>query len=82
MLIMSAVYQYTWCVQVELLAEHVKQLGLCHGDGSVRERAALSLESAAVSHPLTVRDSILPSLLQMFTLDTCMYMYVCVPRAI
>jgi DNA repair/transcription protein MET18/MMS19 len=56
--------------EVELLVEHVKQLALSHSDTSVRERAPQCLECAALCHPLVVRESILPSMLQLFTLDT------------
>ena len=62
----------TFCVKVELLVEHVKQLALSHSDTSVRERAPQCLECAALCHPLVVRESILPSMLQLFTLDTRM----------
>ena len=58
-----------------MLAEHVKQLALSHNDASVRERASISLARLAQCFPLITRDTVISSLLQLFTLNTCMLQY-------
>ena len=52
------------CCQVELLAEHLKQLALFCTDLTVRTRASVGLEHLALCHPGVVGD-MMPSLLQL-----------------
>ena len=63
-------------MQVEQLAEHAKQLALSHRDTSVREKASHSLECAAQHYPHVARDTLLPALLQLFTLSQSLYCIV------
>jgi DNA repair/transcription protein MET18/MMS19 len=55
--------------EVEMLAEHVKQLALSHGNVTVREKACDTLEYVASRYPRIIGETILPPLLQLFTLD-------------
>ena len=60
------------CVQVSLLIEHMKQVALSHSDVSVKNRACDAMEHVTLSYPHIIRESILPQLLNLFTLNTRM----------
>ena len=67
------------CVQIEMLAGHMKQLALYDSETlSVREKACDVLGCIAELHPYIAKETLLPPLLELFALDTGTYTHTAV----